>query len=46
MNKRKFRLEEDAFARNAQSISKIYHEVLLWIKILQTKPQVKNLNVN
>ena len=37
---------EDPFARNAQSISKISHEVLLIMKFLQTKPQVKNKNIN
>ena len=40
------RFDEDAFAKNAQGISKIYHEVLLLIKFLQTKPQVKNMNNN
>ena len=34
------------FAKNVQSISKIYHEVLLLMKFLQTKPQVKNMNFN
>ena len=34
---------EDTFSRNAQSISKIYHEVLLLMKFLQTKPEVKIL---
>ena len=38
------RMDEDPFARNAQGISKIYHEVLLLLKFSQTKPQVKNLN--
>ena len=37
---------QDSFARNAQGISKIYHEVLLLMKFLQTKPQVKNMNIN
>ena len=32
------------FSINAQGISKIYHEVLLLKKFLQTKPQVKNMN--
>ena len=39
------RMDEDPFARNAQSISKIYHEVFLLMKFLQTKPQVKNMNI-
>ena len=37
---------QDPFAKNAQGISKIYHEVLLLVKFLQTKPQVKNVNIN
>ena len=37
---------EDLFSKNAQSISKIYHEVLLLLKLLMTKPQVKNMNIN
>ena len=40
------RFDEDPFAKNAQEISKIYHEVFLLIKLLQTKPQVKNMNPN
>ena len=39
-------MDEDLFAKNAQSISKIYHEVLLLMKFLQTKPQVKNMDIN
>ena len=42
----KIRFDEDTFAKNAQGISKICHEVLLLIKLLQTKPQVKNVNIN
>ena len=38
--------DQDPFSRNAQGISKIYHEVLLLMKYLQTKPQVKNMNIN
>ena len=37
---------EDPFARSAEGISKIYHEVLLLMKFLQTKPKVKNRNIN
>ena len=37
---------QDPFAKNAQGISKIYHEVLLLMKFLQTKPQIKNMNIN
>ena len=38
------RFDEDTFAKNAQGISKIYHEVLSLMEFLQTKPQVKNMN--
>ena len=41
-----FRFDEDPFAKNAQGISKIYHEVLKLMKFLQTKPQVKNMNID
>ena len=41
-----FQTQEDPFAKNAQGISKIYHEVLLLMKFLQTKPKVKNMNIN
>ena len=37
---------EDPFSKNAQGISKVYHEVLLLMKFLQTKPQIKNMNIN
>ena len=37
---------QDPFAKNAQGISKIYHEVLMLMKFLQTKSQVKNMNIN
>ena len=37
---------QDPFAKNAQGISRIYHEVLLLTKFLQTKSQVKNMNIN
>ena len=42
---RKFQTQEDPFSKNAQSVSKIYHEVLLLMNFLQTKPQVKNMNI-
>ena len=38
--------DQDPFAKNAQGVSKIYHEVLLIMKFLQTKPEVKNMNIN
>ena len=46
MKNKNFQTQEDPFAKNAQGISKIYHEVLLLLTFLQTKPQVKNMNIN
>ena len=47
MKNKKFQTNnQDPFAKNAQGISKIYHEALLLMKFLQTKPQVKNMNIN
>ena len=46
MNNENFRFEEDHFSNNAQNINKTYHEALLLMKFLQTKPQVKNMNFN
>ena len=47
MKNRNFQTQDqDPFSRNARGISKIYHEVLLLMKFLQTKPQVKNMNIN
>ena len=40
------RFDEDRFAKNAQGFNKIYHELLLLMKFLQTKPQVRNMNFN
>ena len=39
------RMDEDPFSKNAQGIGKIYHEVIFLLKFLQTKPQVKNMNI-
>ena len=39
-------MDEDSFAKNAQGMGIIYHEVFLLMKFLQTKPQVKNMNIN
>ena len=36
---------QDLFSRKAQGIHKIYHEVLLLMKFLQTKPKVKSMNI-
>ena len=46
MKHRNFQTQEDPFSRNAQGISRIYHELLLLMKFLQTKPQVKKMNIN
>ena len=46
MKSKNFQNQEDHFSKNSQGISKIYHEVLLLMKFLQTKPQVKNMNIN
>ena len=45
MNIKNFKFEQDPFSKNAEGISKIYHEVLLLMKFLQTKPQVKRMNI-
>ena len=37
-------MDEDLFAKNTQGISKIYLDVLMLMKFLQSKPQVKNMN--
>ena len=41
-----FQSEEDSFSKGVQGISKIYHEVMLSMKFLQTKHQVTNMNNN
>ena len=46
MKNKNFQTQQDPFAKNAQGISKIYYEVTLLMKFLQTKPQVKNMNIN
>ena len=46
MKNENFQTQQDPFAKNAQGISKIYHEVLLLMKFLQTKPQVKDMNIS
>ena len=46
MKQKTFQTQEDPFVKNAQEISKIYHEVMMLMKFLQTKPQVKNMNIN
>ena len=37
---------QDLFSRNSHGISKTYHEILLLMKFLMTKPAVKNMNIN
>ena len=46
MKNKNFQTHEDPFSKNSQGISKIYHEVLLLMKFLQTKFQVKKMNIN
>ena len=46
MKHKTFQTQQDPSAKNAQGISKIYHEVLLLMKFLQTKPQVKIMYIN
>ena len=46
MKNKNYQSQEDPLSRNAQGISKIYHEVLLLMKFLPTRPQVKNMNTN
>ena len=41
-----FHFEEDPFSKGVQGIGKLYHEVLLLMKFLQTKLHVKNLNIS
>ena len=41
-----FQFEDDPFSKNLEGISKIYHEVLLLMKFLQTNSRVKSLNNN
>ena len=40
-----FQFEEDPFSKNVQNTGKIYHEVLLLMKLSQTKPQVNIMNI-
>ena len=46
MKNKNFQTQEDPFSRNAQGISKIYLELLMLMKFLQTKSQIKNLNID
>ena len=46
MKNKNFQTQEDPFAKNAQGINEVYHEVFLLMKFLQTKPKVQNMNIN
>ena len=46
MKNKSFQTQQDPISKNAQGISKTYHEVILLMKFLQTKPQVKIMNIN
>ena len=46
MKNKNFQTQQDPFAKKAQGMIKIHHEVLLLMKFLQTKPQVKKMNIN
>ena len=39
-------MDEDPFAKNAQGICKIYHQVLILLNFFQTKPRFKSMNIN
>ena len=41
-----FQFEEDPFSKNAEVFSKIFHEVVILMKFLQTKPQVSEWLIN
>ena len=43
--KNSFRIAEDPFAKNTQSIAFIMHEALLLFKLLQMKLQVQSVNI-
>ena len=45
MNIRNFSFEEDPFSKNVQGICKTHHKVLLLMKFLQIRPQVRNMNI-
>ena len=42
----KFQFEEDPFSKGVQGVGRIYQNLLLLMKFLQTKLQVKNMNIN
>ena len=46
MKIKNFQTQQDSFSENSEGIKKINLEVILLLKFLQTKPQVKNKNIN
>ena len=47
MKNKKFQSNNiDPFSKNAQGIAKTYHEILLLMEFLQTKVDIKNMNIN
>ena len=46
MKNKNFQTQEDPFAKNAQGISKIYHEKVLLMKFLQNNPRGKNMIIS
>ena len=44
MKNKNFQTQEDPSSKNVPGVSKIYHEVLLLMKFLQIKLQIKNMN--
>ena len=46
MIKRIFNFEKEPFSKNAQGIREYRHEVLLLMKFLQTKPQIKKMKIS
>ena len=45
MKVRNCNFEEDPFSKNVQGVGKIYHEILLSMKVLHTKPQIRNMKI-
>ena len=46
MKHKNFQTQEDHLSKNAQRISKYYHDVFMLMNFLQTKPQVEIMNIN
>ena len=45
MKSKNFQTQQYPFSKIDQSKNKIYHKVILLRKFLQTKPQIKNMNI-